>query len=191
MFLALKQKEVKCEMPEWNDCVDRTVLILMCSDLVCIEAYNKQLMYNLKVIVAVVVLHQLDIRTCTAQIVHKLFWNVLMMLWSPSSFLAWWRWSQHHQNVAIKFVNYLSSACPNIELVLNSSCSQPASNCRLHFPSWHHVPWVAIPTGISISTLKLGQLEAVQRKREGRNSVASYICRSIFFCIFVYWEWPS
>ena len=33
------------------------------------------------------------------------------------TFLAWWRWSQHHRNVAIKFVNYLSSACPNIELV--------------------------------------------------------------------------
>ena len=29
-------------------------------------------MYDLRVIVAVVVLHQLDIRTCTAQIVHKL-----------------------------------------------------------------------------------------------------------------------
>ena len=44
-------------------------------------------MYDLRVIVAVVVLHQLDIRTCTAEI------------------------------VAIKFVNYFSSACPNIELV--------------------------------------------------------------------------
>ena len=31
--------------------------------------------YNLRVIVAVVVIHQLDIRTCTAQIVHKLYWN--------------------------------------------------------------------------------------------------------------------
>ena len=29
-------------------------------------------MYDLRVIVAVVVLHQLDIRTCTAEIVHKL-----------------------------------------------------------------------------------------------------------------------
>ena len=28
---------------------------------------------------------QLNIRTCTAQIVHKLYCNVLMMLWSPSS----------------------------------------------------------------------------------------------------------
>ena len=30
-------------------------------------------MYDLRVIVAVVVLHQLDIQTCTAQIVHKLY----------------------------------------------------------------------------------------------------------------------
>ena len=30
-------------------------------------------MYDLRVIVAVVVLHQLDIRTCTAQIVHQLY----------------------------------------------------------------------------------------------------------------------
>ena len=37
-------------------------------------------MYNLRVIVAVVVLHQLNIQTCTAQIVHKLYYNVSMML---------------------------------------------------------------------------------------------------------------
>ena len=43
-------------------------------------------MYDLRVIVAVVVIHQLDIRTCTAQKI----------------FLAWWRWSQYHPNVAIK-----------------------------------------------------------------------------------------
>ena len=36
--------------------------------------------YNLSVIVAVVVLHQLHIQTCTAQIVHKLYCNVSMML---------------------------------------------------------------------------------------------------------------
>ena len=37
-------------------------------------------MYDLMVIVAVVVLHQLNIRTCAAQIVHKLYCNVSMML---------------------------------------------------------------------------------------------------------------
>ena len=39
-------------------------------------------LYDWRVIVAVVVLHQLNIRTCTAQIVHKLYCNVSMMLWS-------------------------------------------------------------------------------------------------------------
>ena len=42
-------------------------------------------MYDLRVIVAAVYYTQLDIRTCTAQIVHKLYSNVSMMLWSPSS----------------------------------------------------------------------------------------------------------
>ena len=42
-------------------------------------------MYDLRVIVAVVVLHLLDIRTCIAEIVHKLYCNISMMLWSPSS----------------------------------------------------------------------------------------------------------
>ena len=36
--------------------------------------------YDLRVIVVVVVLDQLDIPTCTAQIVHKLYCNVSMML---------------------------------------------------------------------------------------------------------------
>ena len=39
-----------------------------------------------------------------------------------SEFLTWWRWSQHHQNIPIKFVNNLSSACPNIKLVYNNHC---------------------------------------------------------------------
>ena len=110
---------------------------------------------------SILICTQLDIRTYTAEIVHKLYCNVLMMLWSPSSgkkrfddavitfirqemfrwccdhlhqarnvlmmlwspssgkklflpddavitfirqetFLAWWRWSQHHQKRCYK-----------------------------------------------------------------------------------------
>ena len=36
------------------------------------------------------------------------------------SFFAWWRWSQHHRNVAMKFVN--NYACPIIKLVYHNHC---------------------------------------------------------------------
>ena len=49
------------------------------------------------------------------KVVQNLYCNVSMMLWSPSllyyqlcyfyTFLAWWRWSQHHWNIAIKILN--------------------------------------------------------------------------------------
>ena len=49
------------------------------------------------------VIHQLDIRTCTAQNCSQ----TLLQRFNDAviTFLAWWRWSQHHQSIAIKFVN--------------------------------------------------------------------------------------
>ena len=57
----------------------RTIIRVLMK-LQSLAAEGEEIMYDLRVIVAVVALHQFDIRTCTAQIVHKLYCNISMML---------------------------------------------------------------------------------------------------------------
>ena len=64
--------------------------------------------------------------------VHKLHCNIWWCcghLHHAGTFLAWWRWPQHHWNVAIKFVNNLIRACPNIELGVTTTATMTLKLC--------------------------------------------------------------